>query len=48
MMIGSESYHIHIILANNGINTGDIRLMRFDIICEAGHIRHRLTESNHP
>ena len=50
-------YKIHTILTDNGIqfaeqprnrNTAYSRPMRFDMICEANGIEHRLTEPNHP
>lgn len=50
-------YRIHTILTNNGIqfadqsrnwNTAWSRQMRFDMICEANGIEHRLTKPNHP
>ncbi|WP_245510691.1 integrase core domain-containing protein, partial [Antarcticimicrobium sediminis] len=49
--------HIHTILTDNGIqfaeqprnrNTAYSRQMRFDMICEANGIEHRLTKPNHP
>ena len=48
---------IHTILTDNGIrftkqprnrNTTCSRPMRFDMICEANGIEHRLTKPNHP
>ena len=48
---------IHTILTDNGIqfadqprnrNTAYSRQMRFDMICEANEIEHRLTRPNHP
>jgi transposase InsO family protein len=50
-------YRIHTILTDNGIqfaeqprnrNTIYSRKMRFDMICEANGIEHRLTKPNHP
>ncbi|MBS1084622.1 DDE-type integrase/transposase/recombinase, partial [Gluconobacter kondonii] len=50
-------YRIHTILTDNGIqfadqprnrNTAWSRPMRFDMICEAHEIEHRLTKPNHP
>ena len=50
-------YKIHTILTDNGIqfaerprnrNTAFSRQMRFDMICEANDIEHRLTKPNHP
>ena len=50
-------YHIHTILTDNGIqfaeqprnrNTADSWPMRFDMICNANGIEHRLTKPNHP
>jgi hypothetical protein len=50
-------YQLHTILADNGIqfaeqprnrNTIYSRPMRFDMICEANGIEHRLTKPNHP
>ncbi|WP_044045259.1 IS481 family transposase [Octadecabacter antarcticus] len=50
-------YKIHTILTDNGIqfceqprnrNTAYSRSMRFDMICEANGIEHRLTKPNHP
>ena len=50
-------YRIHTILTDNGIqfaeqprnrNTITSRQMRFDMICEANGIEHRLTKPNHP
>jgi transposase InsO family protein len=50
-------YPIHTILTDNGIrfakqprnrNTAWSRQMRFDMICEAHDIEHRLTKPNHP
>jgi transposase InsO family protein len=50
-------YRIHTILTDNGIqfadqprnrNTAYSRQMRFDMICEAKGIEHRLTKPNHP
>ena len=50
-------YHVHTILTDNGIqfaeqprnrNTICSRPMRFDMICTANEIEHRLTKPNHP
>nr|WP_249201339.1 integrase core domain-containing protein [Gluconobacter sphaericus] len=50
-------YRIHIILTDNGIqfakqrrsrNTALSRPMRFEVICKAHGIKHRLTKPNHP
>ncbi|GAD09334.1 transposase and inactivated derivatives [Gluconobacter frateurii NBRC 103465] len=50
-------YRVHTILTDNGIqfaeqprnrNTAWSRPMRFDMICEAHGIEHRLTKPNHP
>ena len=50
-------YRIHTILTDNGIqfagrprnrNTAYSRPMRFDLICKANGIEHRLTKPNHP
>ena len=50
-------YEIHIILTDNAIqfceqprdrNTPYSRPMRFDMICAANEIEHRLTQPNHP
>lgn len=50
-------YQVHIILTDNGSqfaeqprnrNTAYSRPMRFDMICEANGIEHRLTKPNHP
>jgi transposase InsO family protein len=50
-------YRIHTILTDNGIqfaeqprnrNTAWSRQMRFDMICDANGIEHRLTKPNHP
>ena len=50
-------YHIHTLLTDNGIqfaeqprnrNTILSRQSRFDMICEANGIEHRLTKPNHP
>ena len=50
-------YRIHTILTDNGIqfadqprnrNTAYSRPMRFDLICKANGIEHRLTRLNHP
>ncbi|MGB3278070.1 MAG: hypothetical protein WBA92_02645 [Pseudorhodobacter sp.] len=50
-------YEVHTILIDNCIqfaeqprsrNKAYSRLMRFDMICEANGIEHRLTNPNHP
>lgn len=50
-------YQVHTVLTDNGIqfaeqprnrNTIYSRPMRFDMICEANGIEHRLTKPNHP
>jgi transposase InsO family protein len=50
-------YRIHTILTDNGIQFAEqrrncdsvtVRKMRFDLICEANGIEHRLTKPNHP
>ncbi len=56
-MLEAVPYHVHTILTDNGIqfaeqprnrNTAYSRQMRFDMICEANGIEHRLTKPNHP
>ncbi len=56
-LLKAVPYRIHTILTDNGIrfagqsrnrNTAYARQMRFDIICEANAIEHRLTKPNHP
>ena len=56
-LIKAVPYKIHTILTDNGIqfaeqprnrNTAYSRQMRFDMICEANGIEHRLTKPNHP
>ena len=56
-LIAAVPYKIHTILTDNGIqfaeqprnrNTAFSRQMRFDMICEANDIEHRLTKPNHP
>ena len=56
-MLEAVPYQVHTILIDNGIqfaeqprnrNTIYSRPMRFDIICEANGIEHRLTKPNHP
>jgi transposase InsO family protein len=56
-LLKAVPYRIHTILTDNGIqfaeqprnrNTGWSRQMRFDKICEANDIEHRLTKPNHP
>ena len=54
---GASSYQVHTILTDNGIqfaeqprnrNTSYSRPMRFDMICDANGIAHRLMKPNHP
>jgi transposase InsO family protein len=56
-LLKAVPYRIHTILTDNGIqfaeqprnrNTAWSRQMRFDMICEANNIEHRLTKPNHP
>ena len=56
-LLEAVPYRIHTILTDNGIqfaeqprnrNTAYSRPMRFDMICEANGIEHRLTKPNHP
>ena len=56
-MLEAVPYRVHTILTDNGIqfaeqprnrNTAYSRQMRFDMICEANEIEHRLTKPNHP
>ena len=56
-LLDAVPYRIHTILTDNGIqfaaqprnrNTIISRPMRFDMICEANGIEHRLTKPNHP
>ena len=56
-LLKAVPYRIHTILTDNGIqfaeqprnrNTAWSRQMRFDMICEANEIEHRLTKPNHP
>jgi transposase InsO family protein len=57
LLLKAVPYQIHTILTDNGIqfaeqprnrNTAWSRQMRFDMICEANDIEHRLTKPNHP
>uniref|UniRef100_UPI003A8D3006 IS481 family transposase n=1 Tax=Kordiimonas sp. TaxID=1970157 RepID=UPI003A8D3006 len=57
LLLEAVPYQIHTILTDNGIqfaeqprnrNTNISRPMRFDMICEANGIEHRLTKPNHP
>ena len=57
LLLEAVPYSIHTILTDNGIqfaeqprnrNTAYSRQMRFDMICEANGIEHRLTKPNHP
>ena len=56
-LLEAVPYQVHTILTDNGIqfaeqprnrNTIYSRPMRFDMICEANGIEHRLTKPNHP
>jgi hypothetical protein len=56
-LLKAVPYRIHTILTDNGIqfaeqprnrNIAWSRQMRFDMICEANDIEHRLTKPNHP
>ncbi|MET3762297.1 transposase InsO family protein [Sphingomonas sp. UYEF23] len=56
-LLKAVPYRIHTILTDNGIqfaeqprnrNTAWSRQMRFDMICEANNVEHRLTKPNHP
>jgi len=56
-MLATVPYQVHTILTDNGIqfaeqprnrNTAYSRPMRFDMICEANGIEHRLIKPNHP
>jgi hypothetical protein len=55
-LLKAVPYRIHTILTDNGYvgkqrrngNTAWSRQMRFDMICEANDIEHRLTKPNHP
>jgi IS30 family transposase len=56
-LLQAVPYRIHTILTDNGIqfaeqprnrNTAWSRQMRFNMICEANGIEHRLTKPNHP
>ena len=56
-LLESVPYRIHTILTDNGIQFAEqprnrdsitFRMMRFDMICEANDIGHRLTKPNHP
>lgn len=56
-LLEAVPYRIYTILTDNGIqfadqsrtpNTAWSRQMRFDMICEANDIEHRLTKPNHP
>ncbi|WBU54801.1 IS481 family transposase [Paracoccus sp. SCSIO 75233] len=56
-LLEAVPYRIHTILTDNGIqfaeqprnrNTAHSRPMRFDMICDANGIEHRLTKPNHP
>lgn len=56
-LLETVPYKIHTILTDNGIQFAEqprnrdsvtFRKMRFDLICEANEIEHRLTKPNHP
>lgn len=57
-MLEAVPYQVHTILTDNGIQFAEqpgtatprlsSRPMRFDMICEANGIEHRLTKPNHP
>jgi transposase InsO family protein len=56
-LLEAVPYRIHTILTDNGIQFAEqprnrdsvtFRKMRFDLICEANGIEHRLTKPNHP
>ena len=56
-MLETVPYQVHTVLTDNGIqfaeqprnrNTAYSRPMRFDMICKANGIEHRLTKPNHP
>ncbi len=56
-LLESVPYRIHTVLTDNGIQFAEqprnrdsitFRKMRFDMICEANDIEHRLTKPNHP
>ena len=56
-LLEAVPYKIHTILTDNGIQFAEqprnrtsatFRKMRFDLICEANDIEHRLTKPNHP
>ena len=56
-MLEAVPYQVHTILTDNGIQFAELprnrntiysRQMRFDMICEANGIEHRLTKPNHP
>jgi transposase InsO family protein len=56
-LLETVPYKIHTILTDNGIQFAEqprnrdsitFRKMRFDLICEANDIEHRLTKPNHP
>ena len=56
-LLDAVPYKIHTILTDNGIQFAEqprnrdgitFRKMRFDLICEANGIEHRLTKPNHP
>ncbi len=56
-LLAAVPYRVHKVLTDNGIqfkeqsrnrNTAYSRQLRFDMICEANGIEHRLTKPNHP
>ena len=56
-LLKAAPYRIHTILTDNGIQFAEqprnrdsftFRKMRFDMICQANGIKHRLTKPNHP
>ena len=56
-LLEAVTYRVHTILTDNGIQFAEeprnrnaiySRPMRFDMICEANGIEHRLTKPNHP
>ncbi len=57
LLLDAVPYRIHTILTDNGIQFAELprnrntiysRPMRFDMICDANGIEHRLTKPNHP
>jgi len=58
-LIAAVPYRLHTVLTDNGIQFSDLprnrdgwtaryRVYRFDQICRANGIEHRLTKPNHP